>query len=269
MPSSATDYHSADPISFAAISLSGFLDILIVAYLIFIVINLIRAYDPAAFSGKMLLLSLMVVTTGLLRLLAPEAHIPRAAEAGLLVSVIIFQPEIHRLMTKIRTSRPGGAYAGDTEKDQDEIISQIILACGEMQRQKIGGLLVLLRADRGDSIVSGGTLIDASVSSRILTTIFTPNTPLHDGAVIIKNGRVSWAGCILPLSENIKLSRDLGMRHRAGIGMSEETDAAVVILSEERGSISLAIGGELRANLELNQLRGLLKKELPGSYRQR
>ncbi|MBQ2830152.1 MAG: DNA integrity scanning protein DisA nucleotide-binding domain protein, partial [Oscillospiraceae bacterium] len=144
----------------------------------------------------------------------------------------------------------------------EQCIDQTVLACAEMSKSKTGVLIVFERSISLDDIARSGTVLDASVSSELLKNIFFVKAPMHDGAVIVRQGRVFSAGCMLPLSKNVNLSRDLGMRHRAGIGMSENSDAVVVIVSEETGSISVAIGGMLKRHLMPETLDKLLRNEL-------
>ncbi len=141
-------------------------------------------------------------------------------------------------------------------------IDQTVMACKEMSLSKTGVLIVFERDIHLDDMVRSGTTLDAAVSSELLKNIFFVKAPMHDGAVIIRRGRILGAGCMLPLSKNVNLSRDLGMRHRAGIGMSENSDAVVVIVSEETGSISVAIGGMLKRHLKPETLGKLLRNEL-------
>jgi len=131
-----------------------------------------------------------------------------------------------------------------------------------MSRDKVGALMVFERQNLLDDVIKTGTELDCAVSSELLKNIFFVKAPMHDGAVIIRQGRILGAGCMLPLSKNVNLSRDLGMRHRAGIGMSENSDATVVIVSEESGSISVAIGGMLKRHLKPETLENILRNEL-------
>ena len=135
-------------------------------------------------------------------------------------------------------------------------------AYADLSRDKVGALMVFERKNLLDDVIKTGTALDCGVSSELLKNIFWNKAPLHDGAVIVREGRIVGAGCMLPLSKNVNLSRDLGMRHRAGIGMSENSDAVVVIVSEETGSISVAIGGMLKRHLKPETLENLLRNEL-------
>ena len=144
----------------------------------------------------------------------------------------------------------------------DTAISETTLAYADMSRDKVGALMVFERQNLLDDVIKTGTALDCAVSSELLKNIFWNKAPLHDGAVIVREGRIVGAGCMLPLSGNVNLSRDLGMRHRAGIGMSEHSDAVVVIVSEETGSISAAVGGMLKRHLAPETLERLLRNEL-------
>ena len=147
---------------------------------------------------------------------------------------------------------------GETE----QAIDHTVLACSEMSKAKTGALIVFERNISLNDLVRSGTPLDAAVNNELLKNVFFINAPMHDGAMIIRNGRIIGAGCMLPLSKNVNLSRDLGMRHRAGIGISESSDAVVVIVSEETGSISVALGGMLKRHLMPETLAKLLRNEL-------
>ena len=142
------------------------------------------------------------------------------------------------------------------------VIQQTVQACEAMSREKVGALIVFARDNRLDEFFKTGTMIDAQLSDQLLRNIFFPKASLHDGAVIVRDGRVTAAGCVLPLSESQRLSADLGTRHRAGVGMSEASDAVVVIVSEETGVISVAVGGILKRHLAPQTLERLLRNEL-------
>ncbi len=154
-------------------------------------------------------------------------------------------------------------------QEMDVIIAQTVMACEAMSKEKVGALIVFAREQRLDEYFKTGTQIDGQVSEQLLRNIFFPKAALHDGAMIIRDGRVAAAGCVLPLSGNDHLSADLGTRHRAGVGMSEASDAVVVIVSEETGTISVAVGGMLKRHLAPQTLEKLLHNELcPGQAEQ-
>ena len=186
-------------------------------------------------------------------------------EWGVLALVILFQPEIRQLLETVgaRNIKLLKLLAPAREStEMEQAIEQTVVACTEMSKSRTGVLIVFERKIPLDDLVRSGTTLDAAVSGELLKNIFFVKAPLHDGAVIIRDGRVLGAGCMLPLSRNVNLSRDLGMRHRAGIGVSESSDAVVVIVSEETGSISVALGGMLKRHLKPETLNQLLCNEL-------
>ena len=182
-------------------------------------------------------------------------------ELGVLALLVIFQPEIRSLLEKmggITKYIPGR----NSPKDVENAITQVVLACRDLAATKTGALIVFERDNMLDEPIKTGTLIHADVKAELLKNIFYPNTPLHDGAVIIRGGRIEAASCMLPLTNQTHLSRELGMRHRAGIGMSEASDAVVVVVSEESGSISVAVEGILKRHLTEETFERILKNEL-------
>jgi len=182
---------------------------------------------------------------------------------GVVALIVLFQPEIRRILEEVGSRRFIAFFSrAEAGTAVEQAIDQTVLACTEMSRTRTGVLIVFERKILLDDVVRSGTTLDASVSSELLKNIFFVKAPMHDGAVIIRNGRILGAGCMLPLSKNVNLSRELGMRHRAGIGMSENSDAVVVIVSEETGSISVAIGGMLKRHLQAETLSQLLHNEL-------
>ena len=186
-------------------------------------------------------------------------------QVGILALIILFQPEIRQILEKLGSRNIRLLQAFTPVQQQTELekaIDQTVIACSEMAKTKTGVLIVFERHILLDDMVRSGTTLDAAVSSELLKNIFFVKAPMHDGAVIIRHGRILGAGCMLPLSKNVNLSRDLGMRHRAGIGMSENSDAVVVIVSEETGSISVAVGGMLKRHLVPETLSKLLRNEL-------
>lgn len=186
-------------------------------------------------------------------------------QVGVLALIVLFQPEIRSILEQLGSSRLKflGFFSKAGEASvMESAIRQTVVACTEMSKSRTGVLIVFEREILLDDMVRSGTVLDAAVSSELLKNIFFVKAPMHDGAVIVRQGRILGAGCMLPLSKNVNLSRDLGMRHRAGIGMSENSDAVVVIVSEETGSISVAIGGMLKRHLMPETLENILRNEL-------
>ncbi len=186
-----------------------------------------------------------------------------AVEIGFLALIVVFQPEIRHFLEQMGSKGFRRILSPKAKLSDIEVsIRQTVDAFGSMSRDHIGALVVFERVTILDECVKSGTELDAAVSSELLKNIFWPKAPLHDGAVIIRNGRLISAGCVLPLTGNLNVSRDLGTRHRAGIGVSEQSDAVVAIVSEETGAISVAVGGMLKRHLTLDTLDRLLRNEL-------
>ena len=185
--------------------------------------------------------------------------------------VIIFQPELRRLLERMGSKALPRFGAKPLETlGMDNVISQTIAACTQLSATKTGALIVFERSVTLDEQMRSGTIINSDVTAELLKNIFYPKAPLHDGAVVIRDGRIAAAGCVLPLTSNTNLSPDLGTRHRAGIGMSEHSDAVIVIVSEETGGISIAVDGMLKRRLSPDTFEAILRSELvPAEEQQR
>jgi diadenylate cyclase len=180
-----------------------------------------------------------------------------------LALVILFQPELRRVLEKMGNNSISNLLRADPEvRDMDNAITQVVLACADMSRTKTGALIVFERANLLSEPLTTGTLVHADTTAELLKNIFFNKAPLHDGAVIIRDGKILAAGCMLPMSGSTNLSKDLGMRHRAGIGCSETSDAVVVICSEETGAISVAVAGMLKRRLTPETTETILRNEL-------
>mgnify|MGYP002543061241 CR=1 FL=1 len=240
------------------IRLADLLDVAIVAYLVYKLLSLVKSTRAANILKGVAIFLAALWLSSKLNLRVVNYILSHMVEWGVLALIIVFLEQLgSKNIRLLRTLAP--------EKELPELeraIDQTVLACTEMSRTRTGVLIVFERKILLDDVVRSGTTLDASVSSELLKNIFFVKAPMHDGAVIIRNGRILGAGCMLPLSKNVNLSRDLGMRHRAGIGMSENSDAVVVIVSEETGSISVAIGGMLKRHLQAETLSQLLHNEL-------
>ena len=229
------------------IGVSDAIDILIVAYLIYKTIEIVRRTNSKNVARAILLL----LINYLLR---------KAMELGLIALVVLFQPELRRLLERVGSSL--STNRSISTPAMETAIAQTVLACTDMSESHTGALIIFQRDVDLGSIVNTGTLVNADVTAELLKNLFYNKAPLHDGAVIIRDARIAAAGCVLPLTKNTNLSKDLGMRHRAGIGLSEESDAVVIIVSEESGAISLAIDGMLKRHLNAAALTQLLHNEL-------
>ena len=242
---------------------SDYLDILVVAFLVYKLLPLLRTPHIMRLARTVVALVAISWITGLLKLYTLNWILNQFLAIGLLAFVVLFQPELRRMLDHLGNVKLSKLF-GTTRPVQEiqTVISQTVKACEIMSREKVGALIVFAREQRLDDYGKTGTAIDAQVSDQLIRNIFFKNSPLHDGAMIIRDGRVAAAGCVLPLSDSNRLSSDLGTRHRAGVGMSEASDAVVVIVSEETGTISVAVGGMLKRHLAPQTLDKLLHNEL-------
>ena len=239
------------------------LDMAIVGFVFYKILTLMKSTRAASLlKGVLVFLAALMLST-ILNMNSINFIMDQLVRWGVVALIVLFQPEIRRILEEMG-SRRFIAFFSKTEAGSavEQAIDQTVLACTEMSQTRTGALIVFERENLLDDMVRSGTVLDAAVSSELLKNIFFVKAPMHDGAVIVRNGRVLGAGCMLPLSKNVNLSRDLGMRHRAGIGMSENADAVVVIVSEETGSISVAIGGMLKRHLKPETLANILRNEL-------
>ena len=247
----------------ARMELSDYLDIAVVAFLIFKMLPLIRTPHIMRIVRTVLALVLVTWMTEELELYALNWILSQVLAVGLIAFVILFQPELRRIVDHLGSVRLKNMF-GSTKpvQEMDTVIAQVVMACDVMSREKVGALIVFSREHHLDEYFKTGTLIDGLVTEQLLRNIFFKNSPLHDGAMIIRDCRVAAAGCVLPLSTNPNIPRDLGTRHHAAVGMSENSDAVVVTVSEETGTISVATGGILKRYLTTETLDKLLHNEL-------
>ena len=242
---------------------SDYVDIILVAVLIYKLLPLLRTPSIMRITRTVVILVLIAWGTDLLGLHTLNWILSQFLAIGLLAFVVLFQPELRRMLDHLANMKLAKLFGTNRPvQEMDQVISQTVMACEAMSRKKEGALIVFSREQQLEEYFKTGTPIDAQVSEQLLRNIFFKNSPLHDGAMIIRDGRIAAAGCVLPLSESPRLSADLGTRHRAGVGMSEASDAVVVVVSEETGAISVAVGGMLKRHLAPQTLAQLLKKEL-------
>ena len=248
-----------------AMQWTDYLDILVVAFLIYQLIPFLRstATMRVVKVAVAVMLILFLSSSSVLKLHTLNFIFNEFLTVGLIALVILFQPELRRMIDHLGSMKLMSILG--TEKPSEEmvpVVLQTVRACEVMSRERVGALMVFARTDRLDEYFKTGTLIDGNVSDQLIRNIFFPKAALHDGAMIIRDGRITAAGCVLPLSESDRISADLGTRHRAGVGMSEVSDAVVVIVSEETGAISVAVGGMLKRHLAPQTLERLLRSEL-------
>ena len=246
------------------IQLADVVDIAILSFIIYKLLWMLGKTSSGRVMWGLLLLMAAMALSSFFKLTATSFLLDKLVIQGIVVLVVLFQPEIRRFLERMGSGRLGLVFTSAKEagEELETAIDQTVEAYGDLSRDKVGALMVFERQNLLDDVIKTGTALDCSVSSELLKNLFWNKAPLHDGAVIVRGGRIVGAGCMLPLSGNVNLSRDLGMRHRAGIGMSEHSDAVVVIVSEETGSISAAVGGMLKRHLAPETLERLLRNEL-------
>ena len=242
---------------------SDYLDILIVAFLLYKIFPLARNTGSLRVVYVVVAVVVAASLTEVLHLYTLSFILNQFLQVGLLAVVILFQPEIRRVLDHMGSMRIRKLFGMQkTEAEMAPVVAQTVMACEVMSREKVGALIVFERDNRLDECFKTGTIIDSQVSEQLLRNIFFPKAALHDGAVVIREVRIAAAGCVLPLSDSSRLSADLGTRHRAGVGVTETSDAVVVIVSEETGTISVAVGGMLKRHLAAQTLERLLTNEL-------
>ena len=244
----------------STMGISDFLDIIIVAYLIYKAIGFVRRTNSNNLAKGLVVFLLALWGSDIFSLTMINFLLRKTAELGLIALLILFQPELRRLLERMGSGFASGRSSSGTV--MDSAISQTVQACCDMSASKTGALIIFERGVALNSIISTGTVINADTTAELLKNMFFNKAPLHDGAVIIRDGRIAAAGCVLPLTQRTNLSMDLGMRHRAGIGLSEESDAVIIVVSEETGAISAAMDGMLKRHLSGEALDKLLRSEL-------
>lgn len=243
--------------------ITDIIDMLIVAYIIYRLIGLIRRTNSNRVAKGVVIIIFSLWVSSWLQLTVVNFILRKTVELGLLALVVLFQPELRRILERVGSGKILSFLRGNVNaRSVDSAITQTVIACSTMANEKTGALIVFERINKLDNQMNTGTIINAETTAELMKNIFYNKAPLHDGALIITEGRIAAAGCMLPLSNNPNLSRDLGMRHRAGIGMSEHSDAVVAIVSEETGSISVAIDGMLKRHLTPETFDKILRNEL-------
>lgn len=242
------------------IGISDFVDIIIVAYLLYKFIWLARKSNFSNVAKGIVLIIVGLWLSEVLKLTMINYLLRKVLELGLIALLIIFQPELRRLLESLGSTFSNGKALNGTAIN--DVITQTVNACMSMSETHTGALIIFERSVSLSHIISNGTIINSDVSAELLKNIFFKNAPLHDGAVIIRNMKIAAAGCVLPLTDRTNLNKELGTRHKAGIGMSEKSDAVVVIVSEETGAVSVAIDGMLKRHLTEESLSSILHTEL-------
>lgn len=239
------------------------LDIMVVAFVVYTAAKWIRDTRAEQLIKGIVILLVAAQVFFWLQLNTINFILQNAVQTGILALLVVFQPELRRALEQMGRSKFGSflQMGGNmSEEDIDVCIDKIVQAVSVMSQQKTGALLVLERKTRIGDIIRSGTTMDALISPELILNIFMPNSPLHDGALVVRDGRLIAAGCFLPLTQKEDLSQQIGTRHRAAIGLSESVDAVVVVVSEETGKISIALNGDLTRNLNADTLRRALRK---------
>lgn len=251
------------------ISISSILDIIVVAYIFYKGYSLIKETRAEQLLKGVILMIILIPISYLLKLEMLNFILNKTLTIGLLSIIIIFQPEVRRGLEHIGRSAFEELHKIQDEEKRNITVNEIVNAVGNLAESKTGALIVVEQLTRLGDISNSGTILDANVTSNLLENIFVVNTPLHDGATIIRNDRILASGCVLPLTNNNTINKKLGTRHRAAIGLSEISDSIVIIVSEETGIISLAINGRLTRNYDKEKLRIILLKMLEHSEKKK
>ncbi len=249
------------------ISIKDIIDILMLATcLYYAYVTLRYSGSRSLFSGIIAFVVLWLLISQVLQMRLMGALLDKFANIGVLLLVIIFQEEIRKILVTIGSAQRWRRLrrllrVGQEEQSEAEYIAPIVLACMNMARKKTGALIAVQGSMDLSSYQHAGERFTASVNARLIENIFFKNSPMHDGAMIIAGGKICAAGCILPVASNPDLNKDLGLRHRSALGLAQKTDAKVIIISEERGTISLAYSGEILVDITPEELRQLLTQE--------
>ncbi|WP_425475012.1 diadenylate cyclase CdaA [Anaeromonas frigoriresistens] len=245
---------------FLNIGLRDLIDMTIVAFAFYKIYTLVKETRAEQLIKGIIVLLVATKMSEWLRLFTTHWILQKTMTVGVIALLIVFQPELRRALEYIGRSRFfTKSFIEIKEEDITNVIEEIVEASASLSRQKIGGLIVFERETGLGEVVETGSVINGTVSSGLLINIFIPNTPLHDGAVIIRDDRIRAAGCVLPLSESMNINKELGTRHRAALGISEKSDALAIVVSEETGAISIADRGKLSRYVDIKTLRQILQ----------
>ncbi|MBO6296137.1 MAG: diadenylate cyclase CdaA [Prevotella sp.] len=256
-------------ITFLNFGIKDFIDIFLVATMLFYIYRLMKkSRSINVFTGIIIFLILWLIVSQILEMKLLGAILDKFVSYGVIALIVLFQDEIRKFLYSLGThQRVNKLFKWFTnshnKKDADKKnIMPIVMACMNMAKGKVGALIVIERKTPLDDIIKSGEIIDSNINQRLIENIFFKNSPLHDGAMVIQKKRIVAAGCILPVSHDTNIPKALGLRHRAAMGMSQESDALTIIVSEETGYISVAMQGSFQLNLSAEELESLLTKEL-------
>ena len=247
------------------VKITDIIDVIIIAILVYQCARFVRETRAELLVKGIILVLILLQLSRWFNLHTLQYILQNIFQLGFFALLIVFQPELRRALEKIGRSNAGKIFSFKEEDGDNSTIGMIDTVCaavGAMSKTRTGALICIQRSTKLGDIIRTGTPLNAEITYELLVNIFVPNTPLHDGAVIIADNKITAAACFLPLTHNNDLSKELGTRHRAAIGLSENSDAAVVVVSEETGKISIALDGDLTRNLTVETLKMALKKIL-------
>ena len=249
--------------------IKDFIDIFCVALMLYYIYRLMQeSRSLNVFIGIMVFILMWLFVSQVLEMRLLGSIMDKLVSVGVIAIIILFQEEIRKFLYNLGTHRKVNSIirlfsSGDKKDRVDmESIMPVVMACMSMSKGKVGALIVIERLSPLDEIVATGDVIDANINQRLIENIFFKNSPLHDGAMVISNKRIRAAGCILPVSHNFDIPKELGLRHRAAMGISQDSDAIAIVVSEETGRISVAIKGQFHLRLSAEQLESILTREL-------
>jgi diadenylate cyclase len=237
------------------------IDILLVALGIYWLMMLMRGTRAVQILVGLIVLVVANVAADLFNLLTMRLILEKLSGPAVIIIVILFQQDIRRALARVGR----GFFRSVSDQQESQMLEEVVRAAQGLAQRRVGALIVLERETGLEDQIEAGTALDSNVSKELLISIFVPYSPLHDGAVVIQRGRVSYAGCILPLTLRDDLPEGVGTRHRAAVGITEETDAVVIVVSEETASISVVMSGELTSGLDAARLRVILRDAMSGS----
>ena len=252
---------------FFEFGIKDFIDILLVAFLLYYTYKLMKASGSInVFTGILVFILIWLVVSQVLEMKLLGSIFDKLVSVGVLALIVLFQDEIRRFLLTLGPHQHASALVrfltgNKKEKLQHDDIMPIVMACISMGKQKVGALIVMERNVPLDDVIRTGEIIDANINQRLIENIFFKNSPLHDGAMVISKKRIKAAGCILPVSHNLDIPKELGLRHRAAMGISQVSDALAIIVSEETGAISVAWRGQFYLRQSAEELESLLTKE--------
>lgn len=251
---------------FFDISIKDIIDVMLVAATLYYSYRVMKESGSLnIFAGILIFVLLWVFVSRVLQMKLLGSIFDQLMSVGVLALIVIFQDEVRRFFKNLGSHRHFKAVANFFSRESESVNDNsiylpIVMACINMSQQKVGALIVVEKEESLDEYAKTGELIDANIDQRLIEAIFFKNAPLHDGAMIVQNGRISAASCILPVSHERNISKELGLRHRSAIGLSEVADAIAIVVSEETGGISVARNGKLRRGLTAQQLESILTK---------